>query len=372
MKKINSSLLLLFVLLLTSCASRKGPPAPVSYGRTPVPSSNLQSSPSLTPKLRTSPQLDLKSNTIRVEENETLVTIAKKTGVAAYQLIALNNLKEPYTLKPGQQLRLTEDAPVNESFSVIEEPSSQEELEEETNNDLKSTSTILPVSKPKRKLTEAEQDLLASLQREKKAMTQENHEEIEQERTHSLLLTSDKAKKKKAPIEIEQPFVPEEDLTQVDPTLPSQIEETLTIQEEAAPHPKKSPSKNSTPKFSWPVKGKIISSFGPGEGTLQNDGINIAAPKGTPILAIEEGTVVYAGNEMQGFGNLILLKHPGGWMSSYGHAAKLLVERGAKVQKGQSIALVGNTGSVNEPQLHFELRNMQKNGKVVNPQLYLE
>lgn len=372
MKKINSSFLILFVLLLTNCASRKGPPAPVSYGRTPAPSSNLQSSPSFAPKLESSPQLDLKTNTLRVKENETLVTIAKKTGVPAYQLIALNNLKEPYTLKPGQQLRLTEDAPVNESL-MLEEPFSQEEHEEGTDNDLKSTSAILPVSKPKKKLTEAEQDLLASLQREKKEMTQGNHEKIEEEPTSSLPLTPNKAPKKKAPVEIEQPSVSEEDLTQVDPTPPSQIEESLTIQEEVAPlNTKKSSSNISTPKFSWPVKGKIISSFGPGEGTLQNDGINIAAPKGTPILAIEEGTVVYAGNEMQGFGNLILLKHPGGWMSSYGHAAKLLVERGAKVQKGQSIALVGNTGSVNEPQLHFELRNMQQNGKVVNPQLYLE
>ena len=122
-------------------------------------------------------------------------------------------------------------------------------------------------------------------------------------------------------------------------------------------------------KFTWPVKGNIVSEFGQGEGKMKNDGINISAPQGTPIAAVQSGAVVYAGNEMQGFGNLVLIKHPGGWISSYGHCAKILVRQGQKVLKGDRIGLVGNTGSVKHPQLHFELR---KKSKVVDPQQYLE
>ena len=368
MKKINSfSLLILFVLLLTACESRKGPPAPVSYGYSLPQPSTTPAPLSPGPNLENPHQHNLKPKTIIVGENETLVMIAQKTGVPAYQLIALNNLKKPYALKPGQHLRLTEDAPIKDSF-MSEEKFSTETTLEDTGDDMDTAPAILPASKPKRKLTHAEKELIASLQQEKKAMLQETNNLPEQ--APPLPSSPNKNSKKQIPSE-EVPSVAEADLDQ-DESIPSpQIEKFPPVQKDVnTSNTKKSPSE--APKFSWPVKGKIISSFGPGQGTLQNDGINIAAPKGTPIIAIEDGVVVYAGNEMQGFGNLILLKHPGGWMSSYGHAAKLLVERGAKVQKGQSIALVGNTGSVNEPQLHFELRNMKQNGKVVNPELYLE
>jgi murein DD-endopeptidase MepM/ murein hydrolase activator NlpD len=108
--------------------------------------------------------------------------------------------------------------------------------------------------------------------------------------------------------------------------------------------------------FLWPVHGRIIARFGVGANGGQNDGIDIAAPEGTPVLAAEAGVVAYAGNELRGYGNLVLLKHADGWMSAYGHNAKLLVKRGDRVQRGQTIAHVGATGAVSEPQLHFELR----------------
>jgi murein DD-endopeptidase MepM/ murein hydrolase activator NlpD len=108
--------------------------------------------------------------------------------------------------------------------------------------------------------------------------------------------------------------------------------------------------------FLWPVHGRIIARFGVGANGSQNDGIDIAAPEGTPVLAAEAGVVAYSGNELRGYGNLVLLKHADGWMSAYGHNAKLLVKRGDRVQRGQTIAHVGATGTVSEPQLHFELR----------------
>jgi murein DD-endopeptidase MepM/ murein hydrolase activator NlpD len=115
------------------------------------------------------------------------------------------------------------------------------------------------------------------------------------------------------------------------------------------------PSASGT-EFRWPVNGRIISSFGIKPDGERNDGINLAVPEGTSIKATEAGTVIYAGNEIAGYGNLILVRHAGGWVSAYAHAKEIMVERGQTVVRGQTIAVVGATGSVSQPQLHFELR----------------
>lgn len=121
--------------------------------------------------------------------------------------------------------------------------------------------------------------------------------------------------------------------------------------------------------FQWPVRGKMLSGFGPKAKGLQNDGINIAAPRGTPVVAAENGVVAYAGNELRGFGNLLLLKHSNGWITAYAHNDSLLVKRGDKIKKGQKIAKIGSTGNVATPQLHFELR---KGRRAVDPVKYLK
>lgn len=120
--------------------------------------------------------------------------------------------------------------------------------------------------------------------------------------------------------------------------------------------------------FLWPVKGRLISGFGAKAGGLRNDGINIAAPRGQPVRAIAAGVVAYAGNELRGFGNLVLIRHDGDWVSAYAHADSIEVARGDRVRRGQVIARVGDTGGVSEPQLHFELR---RGKKAVDPLPYL-
>ncbi len=117
-------------------------------------------------------------------------------------------------------------------------------------------------------------------------------------------------------------------------------------------------------RFQVPVKGSVISNFGPKEGGLHNDGINIAARTGTPIKAAENGVVVYAGNELRGYGNLLLVRHSDGWVTAYAHTSKFRVRPGDRVKQGQVIAEVGQTGNVDRPQLHFELR---KGTRAVNP-----
>ena len=123
------------------------------------------------------------------------------------------------------------------------------------------------------------------------------------------------------------------------------------------------PKAQMSKKFAWPVSGKVVSPFGNG-----NDGINIAGKAGTPIKAADGGRVAYAGNELKGYGNLILIKHKDGWITAYAHNRKLLVKKGSVVQKGQKIAEMGDTGGVKTPQLHFEIRYK---AKVVNPSQYL-
>ncbi|MBO4285188.1 MAG: LysM peptidoglycan-binding domain-containing protein [Alphaproteobacteria bacterium] len=121
-------------------------------------------------------------------------------------------------------------------------------------------------------------------------------------------------------------------------------------------------------KFMWPVSGKVISSFGATGKGRKNDGINISAPLGTTVKAGDKGTVAYAGNGLKGFGNLILLKHSDGYITAYAHNEKILVQKGQTVQRGEKIATVGQTGGVNKPQLHFEVRAGKK---AVNPRNYL-
>jgi murein DD-endopeptidase MepM/ murein hydrolase activator NlpD len=111
-----------------------------------------------------------------------------------------------------------------------------------------------------------------------------------------------------------------------------------------------------TPMFGWPVEGRILSGFGAKPGGRFNDGVNLKASAGAPVRAAGDGVVAYAGDAIPGFGNLLLVKHAGGWVTAYGHNEALLVERGKRVARGEVIARAGATGAVAEPQVHFEMR----------------
>ncbi len=128
------------------------------------------------------------------------------------------------------------------------------------------------------------------------------------------------------------------------------------------------PSSTSGVQFTWPVNGAILARFGAAGKGLHNDGINIAATAGTQVRAAGGGVVAYAGNELKGFGNLLLIKHADGWTTAYAHNDKLLVAKGDTVVQGQVIAVVGRTGNVDRPQLHFEVR---KGTQALDPMAYL-
>ena len=117
--------------------------------------------------------------------------------------------------------------------------------------------------------------------------------------------------------------------------------------------------------FRWPARGRVIAGF---SGRGGNEGINIAVPEGTPVKAAESGTVAYAGSELKGYGNLVLIRHANGYVSAYAHNGELKVKRGDTVKRGQVVASSGQTGNVSSPQLHFELR---KGSAPVDPTPYL-
>ena len=128
------------------------------------------------------------------------------------------------------------------------------------------------------------------------------------------------------------------------------------------------PEPMSGNSFRWPVKGRVIGGFGPKSDGGHNDGINLAVPQGTSVKAAENGVVAYAGNELKGYGNLVLVRHANNWVSAYAHNDEILVKRGDKVRRGEIIAKAGATGSVSSPQVHFELR---KGSRPVDPTKYM-
>lgn len=155
---------------------------------------------------------------------------------------------------------------------------------------------------------------------------------------------------------------------------------TPSLRRDLNPPPRRPDGKSATDRFvdqiprragryfSWPVDGQVISLYGPKKDGTYNDGINIVTDDGASVRAAENGVVTYAGNDLNGYGNMVLIKHDGDWVTAYAHTAQLLVQRGDVVQRGQQIGFVGNSGYVKTPQLHFQVR--EKN-RPVDPEKYL-
>jgi murein DD-endopeptidase MepM/ murein hydrolase activator NlpD len=175
-----------------------------------------------------------------------------------------------------------------------------------------------------------------------------------------------RAEPAQAPVAVEAPApAPVVKTAKADPAPveSSKVDKTTTTAS-VGPVEEEKPSDAAHPEFRWPARGRIIQGFANGG----NDGINIAVPEGTQVKAAEGGTVVYAGNELKGYGNLVLIRHPNGFVSAYAHNGDIAVKRGDHVTRGQAIAKSGQSGNVASPQLHFELR---KGSTPVDPTNYL-
>jgi murein DD-endopeptidase MepM/ murein hydrolase activator NlpD len=144
---------------------------------------------------------------------------------------------------------------------------------------------------------------------------------------------------------------------------------TANVEEKTAEAPAKAAETTSAlPTFRWPVRGKVVTTYGAKTNGKSNDGINLAVPEGTPVKAAEDGVVAYSGNELKGYGNLVLVRHSNGYVTAYAHASELMVKRGDTIKRGQVIAKSGQSGEVASPQLHFEIR---KGSSPVDPLQFL-
>lgn len=271
-----------------------------------------------------------------VKRGDTLYSLTKKNNLSMRAVIKENNLRQPYTLSVGQKLRIpqpkTHTVQKGDTLYSISKRYQMSVYDLSKMNDLRAPYTISVGQNLK----------IADI------------EPAPVKKTYTASKNTSKAKKvavneKEAPLKIKNT---------------PQKQAKGTARQSA-----KIPYWQRKKKFSWPVKGPVISKFGLNSKGQQNDGINIKAKQGSYVKASEAGVVGYASNGLKGYGNLILIRHKNGWLTAYAHNQKLLVKKGQSVKKGQNIALVGQTGNVNSPQLHFELRYKTK---VVNPQNYLK
>lgn len=264
------------------------------------------------------------SDSITVRKGDTLYSLSRKYNVPIKEMINTNRLSSPYTLYVGQRLRLPA-----KKYHTVKRGESLYSISRMYNVDITSLSKVNKLQTPYT-LSVGQRLLLPA--------------SVSSQTTDRAPVTAPQQPKNSAEKVVSKN------------TLPKKTYESYT------------PPKARTSKFLWPVNGKIISGFGNLGSGRKNDGINIKANLGTAVKAADGGTVAYAGNELKGFGNLILIKHSDGWITAYAHNDKLLVKKGQKVIRGEKIATVGSTGSVTTPQLHFEVRSGKK---AVNPRPYL-
>ena len=254
------------------------------------------------------------SKTIKIYTGDSLYSISKREGVSIRSIIEVNNLEPPFILYEGKELII----PISKIHIV------------QTGNTLWDIANCYKVSVIEiRSLNNLK--IKDKIYKGKKLFIpiNEKNRNLGCKDTSKLIVKVDKRKKK-----------------------------ILN---------KKNIVSNKT-DYLWPVKGKILSKYGLLAKGLRNDGINISGNKGDPVFASKDGKVVYAGNEIQAFGNLILIKHYDNKTTAYAHLDKIKVKKGQTVKKGEVIAALGNSGKVSKPQLHFELRD--SNGPL-NPLKYL-
>lgn len=261
---------------------------------------------------------------ITVAQGDTLYSLSRKYSVAVNDLATINKLSAPFALSVGQKLKVPDLAA-----------------------GMKKTETKVsakPVAEPKKTTARVQK------QDTKKSVATKPAPKVD-------------AKKAAAPVK-------KVDVKKTEPKKTS-AKQTSTKKPEAAKTNKKAQPMmaRSSSKFTWPVRGKILSGYGAKSNGLFNDGINIKAARGSAVVAAENGYVAYAGNEVKGMGNLVIIQHADGWMTVYAHMDSFVVRRGHKVSVGQKIGTVGTSGKVDQAQLHFEIR---KGTKAYNPVNYLK
>lgn len=311
---------------------------------------------------------------ITVGRNDNLYTVAQKHGVRIREIIVLNNMSPPYILKPGQSLTL----PAKDRYAAPAPKAAPLDRIDKGYMGPASNGQGGAASLSSAGVTAVPLDAPTALQKTEKAQKSSS---LPFGVGPSVPDPVPPAAESGAPTPIAEPLTaasvaPMRSASNI--TTTSKPRATTDAGEMDLPSFKSAPAptektasaaSGEIPVFGWPVRGTVISAFGPKGQGLDNDGINIAAPKGAPVKAADGGMVAYAGNDMKGFGNLVLIRHEGGWVTAYAHLDRVVVAKDSIVAKGDMIGSVGTTGGVASPQLHFEAR---QDGKPVDPELVLK
>ena len=258
--------------------------------------------------------------TVTVGPGETLFAISRRPGVELRDIVVANDLEPPYALRSGQKLTIPAAR-----YHIVRPSETGYSISRAYGTDLTTLARLNNLEKPYAVQVGQRLRLPAS----------------------PTLTNGDKPRTNTA--SASRPS-----------TAKAQTATQNTTTASASPRPAaKAPSAPAVVArtFSWPLTGRILSRFGPKQGGLHNDGVNIAATQGATVRAAAPGVVAYASDGLKGFGWLILIKHDDNWVTAYAHNEALLVKRGDTVRAGEPIARAGRSGSVDRPQLHFEIRN---------------
>lgn len=314
------------------------------------------------------------SATVTVGRHDTLESISHRTGVTIPELARLNRLKRPYHVRLGARLKLPQ-----RRYYVVKSGDTLYSLGRKFDVDEADLAAFNSIE-PGRHIRIGQKLYLPGRAVEAALPEEEAPPERPTRRTeHRAPIFTEPFENSSAPAP-QQPYAPLPSTSET-PAQPTPAPATETPLEtpapraapyQAIPAPPATvgrPIIQSAPppsaadvaaagrgKFAWPVQGDVISGFGPKADGQRNDGVNISANEGDPVRAAADGEVVYAGDQVPSFGNLVLIKHPGGWVTAYAHMAHILVHNRDPVVQGQQIGVVGQTGSVDRPQVHFEIR----------------
>ena len=329
---------------------------------------------------------------VTVQRGDTLSRIADHYRVPLGSLIALNKIKPPYNIYPGQDIRIPafhqHQVKSGETLYAISRLYNVDVAEVVHFNDMQSPYVLRPGAALQIPKTTGQGTQVAAIGNsgwivpEREVVQTPRARSIAEKASVSRSVANEQLappapRAAKVAVPVSVPETAAEKPVQLASLPKKQVMQDIggeiIPKAELPPLPKKRYSIKHPPtragrEFAWPAIGKILSNFGKKQSGFQNDGINISLKPGTPIRAAENGVVSYVGNEMRSFGNLILVSHSDGYVTTYGHLGETWVKKGDPVLKGDVIGVAGATGDVDSTQLHFEIR---KNGKAKNPKTLL-
>ncbi len=311
--------------------------------------------------------------TIIVGTSDTLETLSRRYNVSSAAILQANGYKGPRALQPGQQLIIPHQGAVAAAPVLAAPP--------------KAAIAAAPASAPPSVHVVNRGDTLMSIAHRNHVpvaeLTRANNLDANSKLKLGQKIAVPGAKTAGAAAVAAQPAqiagaqpaagaAPATKIAAADPVQKARLAQATTTPEAAVAATetpvKTAEATGALPTFRWPVRGRVVTGYGAKTNGKANDGINVAVPEGTPVKAAEDGVVAYSGNELKGYGNLVLVRHSNGYVTAYAHASELLVKRGETIKRGQIIAKSGQSGEVGSPQLHFEIR---KGSSPVDPLQFL-